>query len=441
MKKTLKEKKGVIYNPYIGFTSFQHFRGEALYSDCITNRSSGVASCETENYECYPVPVGVEEKGREQGYYPDTTVAYIRILWKEFEPEQGEYNYDLIEDVLNKAKQKGQTVMFRLMPHSTCARDDVPDWLKLIMPCPERPDGMRVKASPTDPRYLKLFSKAIEKLGERFDVNNTLDCVDVALGGAWGEGSQSFPEEDIRALMDVYVRAFPHTKLIGQLSNTSMLNYISEKHKIGWRADGTGCPRHMNEIFPKHIANMKKEFWKTAPVSFESYWWISEWYRQGWDIDSIIEKTLKWHISTFNTKSFPIQYEWREKIEYWLERMGYRFVIREVEFPDNISAGKTIKVLFKIENKGVAPIYNKLPLKIRIKGEKTKEYITDVDITKWLPGEHTETVYFDVFDDILHGKYELQIAIGGDKNPNVQFANEGKTDGDYFTLGELLIKE
>ena len=73
MKKVFfQPKKGVIYNPYIGFTSFQHFRGEALYSDCIAGKSVGT---ETENYECYPVPQGVEEKGREQGYYPDTTVA------------------------------------------------------------------------------------------------------------------------------------------------------------------------------------------------------------------------------------------------------------------------------------------------------------------------------------------------------------------------------
>ena len=124
-------------------------------------------------------------------------VAYIRVLWKEFEPKEGEYNYAFIQDVLDKAKAKEQTVMFRLMPHSTCERDDVPDWLKELMPCPARPNGMRVKDSPTDPKYLKLFGQAIEKLGERFDKNETLDCVDVALGGAWGEGSQEFPEEDM----------------------------------------------------------------------------------------------------------------------------------------------------------------------------------------------------------------------------------------------------
>ena len=165
-------------NPYSGITSFQHFRGEKLYSDCIVPQE-GIAGTETENYECYPVTEGVEELGRSQGYYPDTSVAYIRILWKEFEPEQGVFNFDFIEGILNDAKAHNQSLMFRLMPHSTCERDDLPNWFKKIVPCPARPDGMRVKDSPTDPRFLKMFGNAIKVFGERFDSNETLDIIDV----------------------------------------------------------------------------------------------------------------------------------------------------------------------------------------------------------------------------------------------------------------------
>lgn len=77
--------------------------------------------------------------------------------------------------------------------------------------------------------------------------------------------------EDTQALMDIYVRVFPNTKLIGQFVNVPMLNYISEKRPIGWRADGTGSPKHMNEIFPARFPLIKNDLWKTAPVSFESY--------------------------------------------------------------------------------------------------------------------------------------------------------------------------
>lgn len=440
MKKTYtyQPTDELLVNPYKGFTSFQHFRGEKLYSDCITGRN-GIASIETENYECYPVPEGVEENGREQGYYPDNTVAYIRILWKEFEPKQGEYNFDFIQGILDKAKAKGQTVMFRLMPHSTCARDDVPDWLKEIMPCPARPAGMRVKDSPSDPRYLKLFGKAVEQLA-RFDQDPTLDSVDVSLGGAWGEGSQAFPVEDMKALMDIYVRIFPNTKLLGQMSNPFLLHYIGEKRPIGWRADGTGSPKHMNELFPPRIAEQKIEFWKTAPISFESYWWISEWKRQGWDIDAIIEKTLEWHISSFNTKSFPIPYDWQDKIDRWIKRMGYRFAVTSATLPTLAKAGDIIDVDFTMSNFGVAPIYNKLPLTVVLKGDSEYTFDTDVDICKFFPGDSQAKVKITLPSDIKAGNYALCIKIGGKNMPTVKLAMDVETFNDAYKLADLVVE-
>ena len=439
MNKKYKEYDGVVTNPYIGFTSFNHFRNGKLYSDCITG-SGNIASCETESFECYPVPSGVEEKGREQGYYPDTTVAYIRVLWKEFEPKQGEYNYDFIQNILDTARENGQTVMFRLMPHSTCARDDVPDWLKKIMPCPERPDGMRVKDSPTDPRYLKLFGKAIEKLGEKFDKDKTLDCIDVSLGGAWGEGSTSFPQEDLIALMDIYVRVFKNTKLVGQFSNVVMIDHISAMRQIGWRADGLGSPRHMKEIYPERLKSLNKDIWKIAPVSFESYWWISEWYRHNWDIDEIIEFTLSQHVSTFNTKSFPIQWVLKDKIESWLKKMGYRFVLKETTAPDSAKVGGKLTLTLSVENKGVAPIYNDIPLKLYIESDEIcYELISGIDVGKWLPGVYTEEFTVSLPKEMKAGKYSLKLGINdGDKF--VRFANTDICGDGGIYIGETIIE-
>ena len=136
-------------NPYIGIMSFQHFRGEKLYSDIVVTPEANFT--ETERVECYPISKDAAENGREEGYYPDSSVVYIRILWKEFEPKRGEYNYKFIEDILDRARAHSQTLIFRLMAHSTRSCDDVPEWLKEIIPCPERPDGKRVKDSTTDP--------------------------------------------------------------------------------------------------------------------------------------------------------------------------------------------------------------------------------------------------------------------------------------------------
>ena len=145
---TFNYKREEAQNPYTGFMSFQHFRGEKLYSDIEVRPENN--RTETERVECYPPSPDAMENGREEGYYPDTTIVYIRILWKEFEPERGVYNYDFVDRILDEAKAHNQTLIFRLMAHSTRACDDVPEWLKSMIPCPERPDGMRVKDSPTE---------------------------------------------------------------------------------------------------------------------------------------------------------------------------------------------------------------------------------------------------------------------------------------------------
>ena len=202
-------------NPFTGFDSFQHFRGEKLYSDIVVLPENGMT--ETERVECYPISADAEENGWEQGWHPDSSVVYIRILWKEYEPQQGVYNDAFIEQILSDTRAHHQTLIFRLMAHSTRACDDVPDWLKTLIPCPERPDGKRVKDSPTDPLFMELFLKAVEHLGQRFDADPVLEAVDISLPGAWGEGHRldRFPEDTLQRIMDTYIRAFPTTQLMG----------------------------------------------------------------------------------------------------------------------------------------------------------------------------------------------------------------------------------
>ena len=416
-------------NPYIGFTSFQHFRDEALYSDLIVRPENNLT--ETEHVECYPIPEDVLQNGREEGFYPDSTMAYYRVLWKDFEPEQGKYNYALIEKLLEQAKEHEQLLIFRLLPHSTRARDDVPDWLKALIPCPERPDGARVKDSPTDPLFLKLFENAIRKIGERFDDNPVLYAVDICLPGAWGEGHNLhlYSEESLIELADTFLEAFPKTSLVAQISKPWLVKYVNEKRPIGWRGDGCGSPKHLNEIYPRLIQEMP-DIWKKAPISFEAYWWIGEWKRQGWDIDAIIEKTLSWHISLFNAKSLPIPEEWREKIEYWNSEMGYHFAPHYFKMLEGASAGELVEFELCMENCGVAPIYEDIPLKIRLEN-KTQSYVfdTDIDIRKWLPGKHVHTISIHLPKAMTEGKYDVEIGILGEDTPMIYLCTDAVRNG------------
>ncbi len=432
--------KEAFSNPYIGIMSFQHFRDEALYSDCIVRPENNMT--ETENYECYPIPEYVEQNGRSQGYYPDTPLAYIRFLWKEFEPERGVYNYKFIEDILNKAKAKNQSVIMRLLPHSTRACDDVPDWLKELIPCPERPDGKRVKDSPTDPLFFELFLEVIKKIGEHFDSDPTLYAFDISLPGAWGEGHklELYSEEFFKNIVDTYTGVFKNTLLFGQSYLPDILHYANTKTTVGWRGDGLGHPPHLYEMYPPRIEKIS-ELWKKSPVAFESYWWPCEWQRKGWDIDDIIRLTLEWHISSFNPKSMPIPFEWKEKFEYWLSKMGYHFVIDSFEVAEECNKGEELAFILSTDNVGVAPIYVKIPLVLKLKGEGGEyTFNTEIDITQWLPGKNVNSAEVKLPENIASGKYDIQIGICAEDKPTVYFCTDAVRDGEFYTVGEVKIK-
>lgn len=439
-KITFNYKREAKQNPYIGFTSFQHFRNDELYSDIIVKPENNYT--ETEHVECYPVPDYVEEKGRAQGYYPDCSIVYIRILWKEFEPKQGEFNFGFIDSIMKKAEENDQKVMFRLMPHSTRESDDVPDWVKLLIDCPPRPKNMREKISPSDPEFLNLFGNAIRIFGEHYDRNPTLGFVDVSLPGSWGEGSscELFTEDQLKKFVDIYTDTFKHTLLIGQVIEPWIVNYMNEKGNVGWRADGVGEENHNLRYIPEREQQMS-EVWKHAHVSFESYWWLGEWKRKGWDIDDIIERTLKWHVSAFNAKSLPIPMEWKEKIEAWIDKMGYHYVIKSAEIPDRVKAGKKMSIKFTVDNIGVAPIYYNVPLVFKLKNAQVEEtFITDVDIRNWIGGEYCEDISFSLPENIMEGEYSLQVGIGGEGHPPICFATDAPQDGFFSILGTVTLE-
>lgn len=436
MKKYFNYKREGKQNPYIGFTSFQHFNGDGLYSDLIVRPENNMT--ETEHVECYPVPDYVEEKGAEQGYYPDCSVVYIRILWKEFEPREGEYNYAFIEDILNKAKASGQSVMFRIMQHSTRASDDVPDWLKGKIDCPARPDGMRVKDCPKDPRFLEYFGRAVRAFGERFNKDPALAFMDISLPGAWGEGSHVdwFTEEQLENFVDVYTDVFKNTLLIGQTCIPELIEHSNEKTSVGWRADCIGKPNLTYEMLPPKVEKTG-DIWKRGHVSFESYWWLGEWKRQGWDIDKIFETLLSWHVSTFNAKSLPIPWEWKEKTDAFIAKAGYHFKINSAEYPETVGVRETFTVKTEIENIGVAPIYVKIPFVVRLKSETAEvKIVTDVDVREWLPGRRFVETALNAF---AAGEYDLEIAIT-DGEQALFFCSDADTDGKYYKIGKITVK-
>lgn len=428
---------GYVANPYKGFVSFNHFRNGTLFSDC--SMTDGWKK------ESYPLCAGLEENGLESGWHPDTEVAYIRTVWKNFEPEEGKYNFALIDGILAECEKHKQHLIFRLMPHTTHHTEDVPDWLKKQIDCPERPEGQRIKTSPSDPIFLRKFTKAIKVIGERYDSNPIFYAIDVSLFGAWGEGSgyETADKAAINDLLDTYAKYFKNTFVIGQICAPELiLKQNKNGANFGWRADGAGNPYHMDIYFPERVENMSS-VWKTAPVFFEAFWYMTEWKKQGWNIDFITEELQKWHISTFNNKSSTVPYEWKETVMRFADKCGYKFAVRHCAFPKEVCQGDDAEIRFYVENLGVSPIYVKHPLTLKLKTAGYEKIITtDIDIRNWLPGDTIERVGFKIPDDAPCGEYSLSLGLVGEfPHPTINFAFETKNDDGYYKLCDISVKQ
>lgn len=436
MKSTFNYKREAGQNPRSGIMSFQHFRGEKLYSDIVVKPENNMT--ETERVEVYPISPDAEENGRAEGWYPDSSVAYFRILWRDFEPERGKYNFAFIKDILEGAKAHGQELILRLMAHSTRASDDVPEWLKELIPCPERPDGKRVKDSPTDPLFLDLFIEAVKALGAKFDSDKALYAVDISLPGAWGEGHklELYPDDTLMRITEEYMKAFPTTLLFAQCIRPNIINHVSKTRMIGWRGDGLGNPDHMLEKYPPRIAPIRDK-WMEGPVAFESYWWLMEWKRQGWDLDVIMDTTLAWHISSLNPKSMPIPPEWQSKIEDWIAKMGYHFTLHTVSA--EVKNGE-LHTEVLLENLGVAPMYQSLPFTVRLRSDNSKtDFISSADTASWLPGKYTVKDAFPLPKDLESGEYFVDIGIVNEGAPRVYLATDAPEADELYTVGKIVI--
>ena len=124
--------------------------------------------------------------------------------------------------------------------------------------------------------------------------------------------------------------------------------------------------------------------------------------------------------------------------------MGYRFVLRKFSYPVAVSPQGKLGFSSWWENKGVAPIYRRFPLALRLKSaQRTVVLPTTADIRKWLPGDSLfdDAVYLPA--DLPLGEYELSLAIldPQTRSPKVKLAIDGRQPDGWYQLGRIEVRE
>src|SRR5215831_472672 len=153
-----REIDDVLTNPGIGFTTFQRFNGDKL----------NPGKKWTEGYPIEYQPFGGNLHNEN---HPDTSIAYFRVYWKFVEPEEGRYNWNLIDKALATAHERGQTLMLRVAPYGTGSDNDVPDWYRKIT---GEVSGAKLadakwRVDPENSNYARYFGRMVRAPGARYD--------------------------------------------------------------------------------------------------------------------------------------------------------------------------------------------------------------------------------------------------------------------------------
>jgi hypothetical protein len=415
----------VLYNPGMGFADFHFAWGN---------------------------PPPIEE-------YPPCTVAYFRWSWADLEPSEGEYNFAMVDDVIARARAKGEDLAFRIMTEYSAGP---PQWL-LDKGVASVPVSGGTFPDYNDPVFLDYHERLVRAFGQRYAGSLDVDHVDIGSVGCWGEWNtaccdgvedtceQYYPTDaNQRAIIDLYIEAFDGTPLVMLVGGP--VAYAVEKG-AGWRADCYGdygifsdTWNHMDRVYtPAAEDPVVGQAWKTAPVQFEVCSVIQTWYDLGFDIDLILQKGVEWHMSVINGKSSPIPAEWRGKFDEFLKKIGYRMVLLELTHTSQADPGSVLNLQARWENRGCAPVYHPWPLSYRLRSatdEVAASWNSSADLLTWLPGTHDIEDAFSLPGGISPGTYSLDVGILTEDGAraHIDLAIGGRRDDQWYPVSEVVIR-
>lgn len=437
-----RENHSALVNPGKGIQTFQRFNAQPL------NR----------NFEWSEAgPTSRLEGGATPPDFPASSIAYCRWFWSAIEPERGRFQWNIIDLALEEARQHHQSLAIRIMPYDE--RHPLPEWYQNSgarrANKPTDKDGSTWQPDFSDPLYLKYWGEVVAEAGKRYDGNPNLDTVDVSSIGYWGEGwSPYMPEFRCqKALIDIWLNAFRRTPLLMNFDQQRALTYAT-KHGTGWRLDCWGdmrthsddpyFPAEMLDIYPMQIVRAGiQNVWERSPVSLESCWVPGYWKKQGCNLDYILAQALRWHVSSVNIKSSPIPSEWKLKFDEFQKKMGYRFVLRRLEYPQAVAPGSMAMIHMWWLNAGVAPIYRKYTLAMQLTNDSAHATVPlPVDIRKWLPGDSVYDGAIYVPTNLKPGSYHLRVGMLDPLTgqPAIQLAIEGRQIDGWYDVGSIRVQ-
>lgn len=410
--------------------------------------------------------------------FPGMHQLYLRLVWSYLEPQQGQFNWELIDDVINKWAGKGYSISFRITCRETGIKWATPQWVYELGAKGKFFDNWGLETFEPDygdSLFLEKLNQFHTVFAQRYDGQPWLDWVEVGSYGEWGEGHTSFGSNDawsnhvIKKHIDIYVRHYKKSRIVASEdflhhrseADASELRQYMEEHGIAWRDDSILVKWYVDTFpvtFSVAMPQVFQETWQTRPtiVELEHYHQIIQdgnW--QGLDGTIKGAEILRGACNIMH----PTWIGYHGYADKWLSenpnlskelanKVGYWYFPKFLNFPDIVFRGQETKVEMGIENFGYAPAYQKYRLIIKLEGnnQTCEQFVTEIDNRKWRPGESAvENFSLYVPSYLPEGDYVVKIKMVKDFSSAarpVYFAlSDAIRDIDnFYQVGYITVK-
>lgn len=307
--------------------------------------------------------------------FPGVSSVYIRLAWSYVEPEEGKFNWAIVDTPMQKWVSAGKTVAFRFStsegrPSEAYA---TPRWVEKAGAKGYNLTGRRITSDGPvwepdfeDPIYLAKLDDFLAAAAARYDGNPHVAFVDVGSFGVWGEGHTvastrlPYSVSTIRKHIDLYKKHFKKTLLVAnddfaiQGRGLEALGYARDQG-LGLRDDSILVQPGDNAYYHAYLAY---NFWPRAPIILEGEHFGGSAARKSWgDGHMFLQAVEDYHASYATAHWFPREFlkANADLVNRVNMRLGYRLQLVEASWPAQVPAGGPLTIAYGWRNAGVAP--------------------------------------------------------------------------------------
>lgn len=306
--------------------------------------------------------------------FPGVTTVYLRIAWSHIEPEEGRFNWSVLDTPAQRWLDKGKQIALRISCSESFMRYATPEWVEkagargynFTVGKGVDPNGPFWEPDYDDPVFLEKLDHFLAALANRYDGNPEVAFIDVGSFGVWGEGHTfastklSYSAETVRRHIDLHTKHFKKIVLAAnddfalQDRGRGTIEYAAQQG-LTLRDDSILVQGGQNAYFNADFAPL---FWDHVPVVLESEHFGPSRDRGNWkDGSQYLEAIEKYHASYASIHWWPREFlaENEPLVRKINLRLGYRLQLVEASWPSEIAVDGRFWFATAWRNAGVAP--------------------------------------------------------------------------------------